>query len=171
MPESRWSRTSSWPWSPRWRDPAAGNQARQHQPCRSGPRLGHQVHDYDRQWSRLSITHRCASLDEGKQEVREEQRKSDDEKHNCAPCSPALTRCWPGRELGIRTVAKVRGTRINIGNPGSRQRANIDRVVAILGLRRSDFVDVRELPAAEQHRAFCVKELDVIVYSVGHPNA
>jgi len=74
------------------------------------------------------------------------------------------------KELGIRTVAEVRGTRINIGNPGSRQRANIDRVMAVLGLRRSDFVDVRELSAVEQNRAFCVKELDVIVYSVGHPN-
>lgn len=74
------------------------------------------------------------------------------------------------KALGIRTVAEVRGTRINIGNPGSRQRANIDRVVTVLGLRRGDFVDVRELPAAEQSRAFCANELDVIVYSVGHPN-
>lgn len=74
------------------------------------------------------------------------------------------------KELGIRTVAEIRGTRMSIGNPGSRQRANIDRVMAALGLRRSDFVDVLELSAAEQHRAFCVKEVDVIVYSVGHPN-
>jgi uncharacterized protein len=74
------------------------------------------------------------------------------------------------KELGIRAVADIRGTRISVGNPGSRQRANIDRVMAGLGLRRSDFVDVRELSAAEQNRAFCVKELDVIVYSVGHPN-
>jgi TRAP transporter TAXI family solute receptor len=74
------------------------------------------------------------------------------------------------KELGVRTVAEIRGTRINIGDHGSRQRANIDRVMAILGLRRSDFVNVRELSAAEQNRAFCVKELDVIVYSVGHPN-
>jgi len=74
------------------------------------------------------------------------------------------------KELGIRTVAEIRGTRINIGNPGSRQRANLDRVMAALGLTRRDFADVRELPAAEQHRAFCNKELDVIVYSVGHPS-
>lgn len=74
------------------------------------------------------------------------------------------------QELGIRTVADVRGTRINIGNPGSRQRANMERVMAALGLTRSDFVDVRELSAAEQNRAFCAKELDVIVYAVGHPN-
>ena len=74
------------------------------------------------------------------------------------------------KELGIRTVAEARGTRMNIGNPGSRQRANIDRVMAVLGLSRSDFVDVREFSAAEQSRAFCAKELDVIVYSVGHPD-
>jgi uncharacterized protein len=74
------------------------------------------------------------------------------------------------KELGIRTVAEVRGMRINIGDPGSRQRANLDRVMAVLGLTRGDFADVRELPAAEQHRAFCDKALDVIVYSVGHPN-
>ena len=74
------------------------------------------------------------------------------------------------KELGIGTVAEARGTRINIGNPGSRQRANIDRVIAVLGLTRSDFVEVRELSPAEQSRAFCAKELDVIVYSVGHPN-
>jgi TRAP transporter TAXI family solute receptor len=74
------------------------------------------------------------------------------------------------KDLGIRTVAEARGGRINIGDPGSRQRAMIDRVLAVLGLRRTDFADVRELSAAEQHRAFCAGQLDVIVYSVGHPN-
>ncbi len=74
------------------------------------------------------------------------------------------------RALGIRTVAEARGTRINIGNPGSRQRATVERVLTSLGLRRSDFIAVRELPAAEQSRAFCAEELDVIVFSVGHPD-
>ena len=46
----------------------------------------------------------------------------------------------------------------------------MDRVIAVLGLRRDDFANVRELPATEQYRAFYVKELDVIVYSVGHPD-
>jgi uncharacterized protein len=75
-----------------------------------------------------------------------------------------------GKESAIRTVGAVRGTRISIGDPGSRQRANLDRVMTILGLRRNDFLDVRELSAADQSRAFCARELDVIVYSVGHPN-
>lgn len=72
--------------------------------------------------------------------------------------------------LGIRTVAELRGTRINIGSPGSRERAGMDRVMTVLGLTRSDFVDVRERSLQEQHRAFCADELDVIVYSVGHPS-
>ena len=74
------------------------------------------------------------------------------------------------KELGIRTVAETRGTRINIGPPGSRQRVSIERVMAVLGLGRGAFVDMRELAAAEQHRAFCRAELDVVVYSVGHPS-
>jgi hypothetical protein len=71
---------------------------------------------------------------------------------------------------GIRTVADLSGKRIGIGSPGSRQRANMERVLAALGLTRNDFAEVRELPPAEQNRAFCADELDAIVYSVGHPN-
>lgn len=74
------------------------------------------------------------------------------------------------KDLAIHTVGEIRGARINIGDRGSRQRAKFDRVMTVLGLRRSDFVEVRELSAAAQSRAFCGKELDVIVYSVGHPS-
>lgn len=71
---------------------------------------------------------------------------------------------------GIRTLADLRGKRIGIGAPGSRQRAGMDRVMAALRLKRDDFAGVRELSAAAQNRAFCAGELDAIVYSVGHPN-
>ena len=71
---------------------------------------------------------------------------------------------------GIRTVADLRGKRIGIGSPGSRQRADMERVIAALGLTPSDFAEVRGLSPAEQNRAFCAHELDAIVYSVGHPN-
>jgi uncharacterized protein len=74
------------------------------------------------------------------------------------------------QESGIRTVADLRGKRIGIGSPGSRQRANMERVMAALGQTRNDFAEVRELSPAEQNRAFCADELDAIVYSVGHPN-
>jgi uncharacterized protein len=71
---------------------------------------------------------------------------------------------------GIRTVADLRGKRIGIGSPGSRQGAGMERVMAALDLTRSDFAEARALSSAEQNRAFCASELDAIVYSVGHPN-
>lgn len=71
---------------------------------------------------------------------------------------------------GIRTVADLRGKRINIGSPGSRQRIDTENVLAALGLTPSDFAEQRELSPAEQHRAFCAGELDAIVYSVAQPN-
>jgi TRAP-type uncharacterized transport system substrate-binding protein len=46
----------------------------------------------------------------------------------------------------------------------------MERVIAALGLTRSDFADVRELSPAEQSRAFCANEVDAIVYSVAQPN-
>ncbi len=71
---------------------------------------------------------------------------------------------------GIHRLADLRGKRIGIGNPGSRQSAQMDRVMAALGLARSDFADVRDYSPAAQNRAFCAGELDAIVYSVAHPN-
>jgi hypothetical protein len=73
-------------------------------------------------------------------------------------------------ESGIRAVTDLRGKRIGIGTPGSRQRAMMERVMAALGLERKDFAEVHELSPAEQNRAFCANQLDAIVYSVGHPH-
>jgi hypothetical protein len=74
------------------------------------------------------------------------------------------------RELGIRSAAELRGMRINLGSPGSGERVGMERILAALGVARTDFAAVRELSLAEQHRALCASELDAIVYSVGHPN-
>lgn len=74
------------------------------------------------------------------------------------------------RGSGIQTVEDLRGERINIGSPGSRQRFSMERVMAALDLERKDFAEVHELSPAEQNREFCANELDAIVYSVGHPN-
>jgi len=74
------------------------------------------------------------------------------------------------RNAGIQSVADLRGKRISIGTPGSRQRSAMERVMSALGLERNDFAEVLELSPAEQNRAFCANELDAIVYSVAHPN-
>lgn len=74
------------------------------------------------------------------------------------------------RDAGIQSITDLRGKSISIGPPGSRQRSVMERVISALGLERGDFAEVLELSTAEQNRAFCAKELDAIVYSVGHPN-
>jgi len=74
------------------------------------------------------------------------------------------------QDSGIRTVADLRGKRVGIGSPGSRERASMERVLAAMGLKPNDLAEVSELSPAEQNRAFCANELDAIVYSVAHPN-
>lgn len=74
------------------------------------------------------------------------------------------------RELGIHSAAELRGRRINMGSPGSGERVSMERIMAALGVTRSDFAEVHELTRAEQHRALCANELDAIVYEVAHPN-
>ena len=74
------------------------------------------------------------------------------------------------RELGVRSAAELRGIRINMGSPGSGERASMERIMAALGATQADFAEVHELTRAEQHRAFCANELDAIVYEVAHPN-
>jgi uncharacterized protein len=74
------------------------------------------------------------------------------------------------RELAIHGAAELRGTRINMGSPGSGERVSMARIMAALGVTQKDFAEVHELSLAEQHRALCANELDAIVYSVGHPN-
>lgn len=74
------------------------------------------------------------------------------------------------RGANIDTFADLRGKRIGIGIPGSRQRNSMDRLMVASHLTRANFAEVRELLPAEQNRAFCDNDLDAIVYSVGHPN-
>ena len=71
---------------------------------------------------------------------------------------------------GVRTLADLRGRRVGIGSPGSRQRTGMARAMAAFGLETNDFSAVREASPAEQNRAFCADELDALVYSVGHPH-
>jgi TRAP transporter TAXI family solute receptor len=74
------------------------------------------------------------------------------------------------RELDIRAAAQLQGKRINLGSSGSGERASMNRVMAALGFAPTDFAAARELPLAQQHDAFCARELDAIVYMVRHPN-
>jgi uncharacterized protein len=59
---------------------------------------------------------------------------------------------------------------VNIGNPGSGQRATMDVVMDAMGWTMDDFAQASELPPAEQAQALCDNNVDAMVYTVGHPS-
>jgi len=75
------------------------------------------------------------------------------------------------RDAGIRRFGDLRGRRVNIGNPGSGQRATMEVVMADRGWDTSDFLLAEELPADQQSMALCHGRLEAMVYTVGHPNS
>ncbi len=62
------------------------------------------------------------------------------------------------------------GKRVNVGNPGSGQRATMDVVLDAMGKSAEDFALASELKPAEQSAALGDNKVDAIVYTVGHPN-
>ncbi len=73
-------------------------------------------------------------------------------------------------DSGITKIQDFAGKRVNIGNPGSGQRATMDVVMEKFGWTTADLRLASELKAAEQSAALCDNKVDAIVYVVGHPN-
>jgi TRAP transporter TAXI family solute receptor len=74
-------------------------------------------------------------------------------------------------DADITQLDDLKGKRVNIGNPGSGQRATMDVVMAAKGWTLDDFGEVRELTSVEQSEALCADQVDAIVMTVGHPSA
>ena len=74
------------------------------------------------------------------------------------------------RDSGIRKIDDLVGRRVNIGNPGSGQRATMEAVMAAKGWTKDIFQLATELPAAQQSLALCHGRVQAMVYTVGHPN-
>ena len=72
-------------------------------------------------------------------------------------------------DAGISTFDDLKGKRVNIGNPGSGQRALMDLLIAEKGWSNSDFALAAELAPAEQSSALCDNNIDAFTYTVGHP--
>ncbi len=73
-------------------------------------------------------------------------------------------------DSGIRSTEDLRGKRVNIGNPGSGQRATIEAVMAASGWSMADFAQALELPSDEQAAALAGGRVDAILFTVGHPS-
>lgn len=73
-------------------------------------------------------------------------------------------------DAGISTFDDLKGKRVNLGNPGSGQRATMDVVLEAKGWTAGDFALAAELQAAEQSQALCDNNIDAMIYTVGHPS-
>lgn len=74
------------------------------------------------------------------------------------------------RDSGIRSLADLEGRKVNLGNPGSGQRATMQVVMDAMGWTEKSFSEAGELPASQQSRALCNGQIEAMVYVVGHPN-
>lgn len=73
-------------------------------------------------------------------------------------------------DSGVNTFDDLFGKRVNVGNPGSGQRATMDVVLNAMGKSDADFALASELKPAEQSAALGDNKVDAIIYTVGHPN-
>jgi len=73
-------------------------------------------------------------------------------------------------DAGIKDFADLKGKRVNVGNPGSGQRATMEILMNALGWTMDDFKLASELKPAEMSQALCDNKIDAYVYTVGHPN-
>lgn len=73
-------------------------------------------------------------------------------------------------DSGITRFNDLKGKRVNIGNPGSGQRATMEELMKLKGWTRSDFAIALELKAQDQAKALCDNKLDAMVFTAGHPN-
>ncbi|MGB5775930.1 MAG: TAXI family TRAP transporter solute-binding subunit, partial [Sedimenticolaceae bacterium] len=83
---------------------------------------------------------------------------------------PELFTVIARKDAGIKSFDDLKGKRVNIGNPGSGQRATIDVIMEAKGWTNSDFKLASELKSSEQAQALCDNKIDAMVFVVGHPS-
>ncbi|WP_299361668.1 TAXI family TRAP transporter solute-binding subunit [uncultured Paracoccus sp.] len=74
------------------------------------------------------------------------------------------------KDANVASFDDLKGKRVNVGNPGSGQRATMEVVLQAKGWTMDDFSLASELKPAEQAAALGDNKVDAIVYTVGHPN-
>ncbi|MGX1309536.1 TRAP transporter TAXI family solute receptor [Amorphus suaedae] len=74
-------------------------------------------------------------------------------------------------DSGIGSFEDLKGKRVNVGNPGSGQRATMEVVMDAYGIEMGDFALATELKGSEMAQALCDGNIDAMIYTVGHPAA
>jgi TRAP transporter TAXI family solute receptor len=71
---------------------------------------------------------------------------------------------------GIARFSDLPGKRVDIGPPASGRRATASRLLGDLGLDRTDFAALRELPTDNNFGELCAGRVDAAILVVGHPS-
>ncbi|MEM6664815.1 MAG: TAXI family TRAP transporter solute-binding subunit, partial [Pseudomonadota bacterium] len=71
----------------------------------------------------------------------------------------------------IQTFEDLKGKRVNVGNPGSGQRLTMEIVMEGFGMSMDDFALATEYKGSEMAAQLCDGNIDVMMYTVGHPAA
>ncbi len=74
-------------------------------------------------------------------------------------------------DSGVEKFEDLKGKRVNVGNPGSGQRATMEVVMDAFGMSMDDFSLATELKGSEMAQALCDGKIDAMIYTVGHPAA
>src|SRR6056300_428504 len=72
---------------------------------------------------------------------------------------------------GIAKFEDLKGQKVNVGNPGSGQRATMEVVMDACGMKMDDFALAAELKGSEMAQALCDGKIDAMIYTIGHPAA
>ncbi|MEM6758461.1 MAG: TAXI family TRAP transporter solute-binding subunit [Pseudomonadota bacterium] len=65
----------------------------------------------------------------------------------------------------------IKGKRVNVGNPGSGQRATMEVVMAAFGIGMNDLALATEYKGSEMAKQLCDGNIDAMIYTIGHPAA
>lgn len=74
------------------------------------------------------------------------------------------------RDADINDFKDAKGKRVNIGNPGSGQRAMAEIAMEVLGWTKDDFSLAGELKSSEQVAALCDGKMEAVFWAAGVPN-
>ncbi|MEA3547262.1 MAG: TAXI family TRAP transporter solute-binding subunit [Thermodesulfobacteriota bacterium] len=72
-------------------------------------------------------------------------------------------------ESGVKSVAEIKGKRLNVGNPGSGQLQNSKDVLAAYGMCLAS-IHAEQVKAVEAPGLLQDEKIDAFFYTVGHPN-
>ncbi|MFY0662690.1 MAG: TAXI family TRAP transporter solute-binding subunit [Shimia sp.] len=74
-------------------------------------------------------------------------------------------------DAGVSSFADLKGKRVNVGNPGSGQRATMEVVMDAYGIGMDDFALATEYKGSEMAKQLCDGNIDAMIYTIGHPAA